>query len=49
MWLLYKNFKSKQPNKKLDHVKLGLFKVLKKVIKITFKLDLLTKIKIYLI
>src|SRR6266702_8999159 len=49
VWLLYKNFKSRQLSKKLDHIKLGLFKVLKKVIKIIFKLNLPTRIKIYLI
>src|SRR6266568_8922719 len=49
MWLLHKNFKSRQLSKKLDYVKLGPFKVLKKVTEIIFKLDLLAKIKIYLI
>src|SRR6266571_5163353 len=48
MWLLHKNFDSKKPSKKLDHVKLGLFKFLKKVIKVTFKLNLLLRIKFYL-
>jgi hypothetical protein len=33
----------------LDYIKLKLFKVLRKVIKINYKLDLLVKIKIYLI
>jgi hypothetical protein len=33
----------------LDYVKLGLFKILRKIIKINYKLDLLVKIKIYLI
>ena len=47
--LLYKIFKSRQLSKKLDHIKLRLFKILKKVIKIIFKLDLLARIKIYLI
>ena len=49
MQLLYKIFKSRQLSKKLDYVKLGLFIILKKVIKVIFKLDLLAKIKIYLI
>ena len=49
MWLLYKKFKNRQLGKKLDYVKLGLFKVLKKVIEIMFKLNLLEKIKIYLV
>jgi hypothetical protein len=33
----------------LDYIKLGLFKVLRKVIKVNYKLDLLVKIKIYLV
>ena len=49
MWLLYKNFKSKWLSKKLDYIKLGPFEILKEVIKIIFKLDLLAKIKIYLV
>jgi len=49
VWLLYKNFKSKWLSKKLDYIKLRLFKVLKKVIEIIFKLDLTARIKIYLI
>ncbi len=47
MWLLHKNFKNRQPNKKLNHIKLKQFKVLKEVTEIIFKLDLLFKIKIY--
>jgi hypothetical protein len=31
----------------LDYIKLKLFKILKKIIKINYKLDLLIKIKIY--
>ena len=27
VWLLYKNFKSRQPSKKLDYVRLGPFKI----------------------
>src|SRR6266568_6542460 len=48
VWLLHKNFKNRQLSKKLDYVKLGLFKVLKKVTEIIFKLDLLARMKIYL-
>jgi hypothetical protein len=33
----------------LDYIKLGLFKILKKIIEINYKLNLLAKIKIYLI
>ena len=34
-------------SKKLNYIKLGLFKVKKKIIEINYKLDLLIKIKIY--
>ena len=47
--LLYKNFKSKQLNKKLDYIKLGPFKIIAKILKIIYQLDLLAKIKIYLV
>ena len=43
MWLLYKNFKNRQLSKKLDYVKLGLFKIYKKVTEVIYKLDLLKK------
>jgi hypothetical protein len=33
----------------LDYIKLGLFKVLRKVTEVNYKLDLLIKIKIYLV
>jgi hypothetical protein len=33
----------------LDYIKLGLFKILRKIIEVNYKLDLLAKIKIYLI
>src|SRR6266702_1284181 len=47
MWLLYKNFKSRRLSKKLDYVKLGPFEILKKIIEIIFKSDLLGKMRIY--
>ena len=47
--LLYKNFKSRQPSKKLDYVKLGLFRIAVKILEIMYKLDLPVKIKIYLV
>ena len=47
--LLYKNFKSRQLSKILNYIKLGLFKVVVKVIEVMYKLDLLAKIKIYLV
>jgi hypothetical protein len=33
----------------LDHIKLGLFKISKKITEVNYKLNLLAKIKIYLI
>ena len=47
--LLYKNFKSRQLSKKLDYIKLGLFKIAVKILEVIYKLDLLAKIKIYLV
>ena len=40
---------SRRLSKKLNYIKLGLFKIKKKVIEVNYKLDLLAKIKIYLI
>ena len=47
VWLLHKNFKNQQLSKKLNYVKLKLFKISAKVSNLIYKLDLLTKIKIY--
>ena len=47
--LLYKNFKNKQLSKKLNHVKLKLFKITAKILEIIYRLDLPAKIKIYLV
>ena len=47
--LLYKNLISRQLSKKLNHVKIGPFKVLRKVLEVKYKLDLLNKIRIYLV
>jgi len=49
VWLLHKNFKSRRLSKKLDYIKLKLFKILKKIMEVIYKLDLLKKIKIYLV
>jgi len=49
VWLLYKNFKSRQLSKKLDHVKIGLFKIAGKILEVMYRLNLLVKIKIYLV
>ena len=47
MWLLHKNFKNWQLSKKLNHVKLGPFRIKEKISNLTYKLDLPTKMKIY--
>jgi len=47
VWLLYKNFKSRQLSKKLDYIKIGLFKIAVKISEVIYKLNLLVKIKIY--
>jgi len=49
VWLLHKNFKLRQLSKKLDYVKIGLFKIVGKILEVIYKLDLLVKIKIYLV
>ncbi len=49
VWLLYKNFKSRRLSKKLDHIKLGLFKIAAKISEVIYRLDLPTKMKIYLV
>src|SRR6266581_3872723 len=49
VWLLYKNFKSRQLSKKLDYVKLRLFMIAAKISEVIYKLDLPVKMKIYLV
>jgi len=49
VWLLYKNFKLRQLSKKLDYVKIRLFKIVIKISEVMYRLDLLAKIKIYLV
>jgi len=49
VWLLYKNFKLRQLSKKLDHVKIGLFKIAVKISEVIYRLDLLVRMKIYLV
>jgi len=49
MWLLYKNFKLRQLSKKLDYIKIGLLKIVVKILEVIYRLDLLVKIKIYLV
>ena len=47
--LLYKNILNRRLSKKLNYIKLRLFTVKRKVIKVNYKLDLLKKIKIHLV
>jgi len=49
VWLLYKNFKLRQLSKKLDYIKIGLFKIAVKILEVIYRLNLLVKIKIYLV
>ena len=49
VYLLTKNFKSKRPNKKLNYIKMGLFKIINKIIEVIYRLNLLLKIKIHLV
>ena len=49
VYLLTKFFKSKWLSKKLDYIKMGLFKIINKVIEVLYRLDLLLKIKIHLV
>ncbi len=49
MWLLYKNFKSRRLSKKLDYIKLRLFRIVTRILEVIYKLDLLAKMKIYLV
>jgi len=49
VWLLYKNFKLRQLSKKLDYIKIGLFKIAVKILKVIYRLNLPAKIKIYLV
>jgi len=48
VWLLYKNFKLRWLSKKLDYIKIKLFKIVEKILEVIYRLDLLVKIKIYL-
>jgi len=49
VWLLYKIFKLRQLSKKLDYIKIGLFKIAEKILEIIYRLNLPVKIKIYLV
>ena len=47
VYLFIKNIKSKWPSKKTNYIKMGLFKIISKVIEVIYRLDLLLKRKIY--
>ena len=49
IYLLRKNVKITKPSSKLNHIKIEFFKILKSIKGISFKLDLLNIIKIYLV
>ena len=49
VYLFTKNFKSKWFSKKLNYIKMGLFKIINKIMEVLYRLNLLLKIKIYLI
>jgi len=49
VWLLYKNFKLRQLSRKLDYIKIGLFKIIERILEVMYRLNLLVKIKIYLV
>jgi len=49
VWLLYKNFKLRWLSKKLDYIKIGLFKIIVRILEVMYRLNLLAKIKIYLV
>ena len=49
VYLVIKNITIKRLNKKLDYKYIGLYPIIKKILKNNYKLDLLLKVKIYLI
>ena len=49
VYLVIKNIIIKQLSKKLDYKYIGLYKIIKKILKNNYELNLLLKIKIYLI
>ena len=49
VYLFINFFESKWLSKKLNYIKIGLFKIMDKIIKVSYRLDLLPKIKIYLV
>jgi hypothetical protein len=49
VYLLQRNIRSDKPIKKLDAVKLGLFKILRKKGLVNYELELLKRMRIYLV
>jgi len=49
VWLLYKNFKLRWLSKKLDYIKIRPFRIAAKISEVMYRLDLPTKMKIYLV
>ena len=49
VYLLRRNIKTIKPNSKLNHIKIGPFKILRNIKGVSFKLDLLNIIRIYLV
>ena len=49
VYLVIKNITTKRLNKKLNYKYLGLYKVTKKISENNYQLDLLSKVRIYLI
>ena len=49
IYLLTKNFESKRLSKKLNYIKIGLFKIINTVTEVIYRLDLLLKITFYLV
>ena len=49
VYLIIKNIITKRLNKKLDYKYIGLYLVIKKILKNNYELDLLLKVRIYLI
>ena len=49
VYLLTKIFKNKRFSKKPNYIKIGLFKIINKVMEVIYRLDLLLKMKIHLV
>ena len=47
VYLLTKNFENKQLSKKLNYIRMGLFKIINKITEVSYRLNLLLRIKIH--